>query len=218
MGHRRSWLIALGLAVAASAGALQLTDRALPGGWAVLVAVIGLAIAALGMRPFGLREEARSTMEGSAMNQSTERQEWEPVGSTGHFHRISMPMSGEARRLNGGGFRHLLYAEFDTDDEGAAWKEFVYDPLKVLIAEGIVPSAPEDANTHIHVTIYKLTGDAASDPGYIAEVRDRGQKAAELYARADIAGSTRGAWHVATTVVNHEQPLNPRIGMASIVM
>ena len=151
------------------------------------------------------------------MDENPERQEWEPVGSTGHFYRISMPMSGEARRLNGGGLRRLLYAEFDTEDEGAAWKEFVYDPLKVLIAEGIVSESP-DGDAHVHVTIYKLTGEPAKDEGYLAAVRDRGQRAAELYAKAAIGASTRSAWHVGTTVVNHEQPLNPRIGMASILM
>lgn len=210
-------MVAVGLILAAGIGVLQLTDWAISAGLAVLAVVIGLVVAACGARPLASWLESAATKEGLAMDENLERQEWEPVGSTGHFYRISMPMSGEARRLNGGGFRQILYAEFDTEDEGAAWKEFVYDPLKVLIAEGIVSESP-DGDAHVHVTIYKLTGASATDEGYLAAVRDRGQRAAELYGQAAIDASTRGRWHVGTTVVNHEQPLNPRIGMASIVM
>jgi hypothetical protein len=209
-------MVAVGLALAAGIGIFQLTDRAVSAGWAVLAAVIGLVVAAWGVRPRASWKDSGSTKGGSAMDENLERQEWEPAGSTGHFYKISMPMSGEARGL-GGSFRRLLYAEFDTADEAAAWKEFVYDPLKVLIAEKIVSASPV-GDPHVHVTIYKLTGEPATDEGYLAAVRDRGQRAAELYARAVIEASTRRAWHVGTTVVNHEQPLNPRIGMASILL
>ncbi len=152
------------------------------------------------------------------MSESKGPGQWEPAGNSGHFYSSALPMSDEARRLNGGGLRHLFYAEFDTEDEGAAWKEFVYDPLKVLLAEGIVSAAPEDAHPHIHVTIYKLTGSTTSDEGYLAEVRERGRLAAELYSNTEVSAATRQTWHVGTAVVNHEQPLNPRIGMAIIAM
>ena len=218
MSHRRGWLIALGLGLAAAIAILQLTEWALPVAPAVVAAAVGLVVAAYGLWPSGIQVGKDSTKEGSAMSVGAEGQVWEAIGSTGHFHRISMPMSGEAQRLNGGGFRHLLYAEFDTEDEGAAWKEFLYDPLKVLVAEGIVPETPDEVNSHLHVTIYKLTGTAASDEGYVAAVRERGQRAADLYGKAAVTASSRRTWHVGTTVVNHEQPLNPRIGMATVLM
>ncbi|HLE38432.1 MAG TPA: hypothetical protein VJA44_02115 [Acidimicrobiia bacterium] len=218
MNRRRSWMIVAGLALAAGVALLQLTRWALAPAPAVLASLIGLVVAAYGVRPIGSRTKTHSTREGSSMDYRKELQGWEPVGSSGHFRGISMPMSDEARRLNGGGFRHLLYAEFDTEYEAAAWKEFVYDPLKVLVAEGIVSETPVEAHPHLHVTIYKLTGAKAGDDGYIAEVRERGRRAAELYLNTEVSASARQTWHVGTAVVNHEQPLNPRIGMAMVLM
>lgn len=128
-------------------------------------------------------------------------------------------MSDPARSLVGGAFRHILYLEFETIYESGPWHDFVFDPLRMLIAEGIIESTPLDEHhSHIHVTIYKLTGPDAEDADYVSEVTRRGALTSEMFKKTVVAEGTRSAWHLGTTVVNHEQPLNPRIGMATVFM
>lgn len=153
------------------------------------------------------------------MNDTSGNGSWEPIGPSGRFKRAALPMSGEARRLFGGAFRHILYAEFDTDLEGGSWHDFVFDPMRVLMAEGIIGESPmDDHHAHLHVTIYKLTGTDPEDPDYVSEVTLRGERSAEMCRSVEVAAESRRAWHLSTTVVNHEQPLNPRIGMATVLM
>src|SRR3990172_3143436 len=108
MNRRRSWMIVGGLAVAAGGAPLPLTRWALAPAPAVLASLIGLVVAAYGVRPIGSRTKTHSTREGSSMDYRKELQGWEAVGSRGNFRGISMPMPDEAGRLNGGGFPHLL--------------------------------------------------------------------------------------------------------------
>jgi hypothetical protein len=218
MDRRRKWLIVSGLVLAAVVALLQATRWALDSTPAIIAFLVAVLVAGYGMRPIGPRSKSHPRTGGPSMN-DVPKDLWEPVGETGHFRRALLPMSETARLLPAGGFRHILYGEYDTDSEPEAWHDFLYDPLKVLIAEGIVGETPEDEHhSHLHVTIYKLTGPASEDEAYRSEVGQRGDHAARVYASATIADGARRAWHVGTTVVNHEQPLNPRIGMTTVLM
>ncbi|MEX0825826.1 MAG: hypothetical protein WD184_03560 [Acidimicrobiia bacterium] len=218
MSRRRKWMIVTGLVLAAVIALLQATKWAVGSIPAILGLLIALLVAASGIWPPGSRSKKHPAMGEPSMN-DVANESWTPVGKTGHFLQAELPMSDEGSRLLGGGFRHILYAEFDTDSESDAWREFVYDPLKVLIAEGIIGATPlDDHHAHLHVTIYKLTGTSSDDADYLSRVTQRGELAAEIYRKASVPEGSRGAWHVATTVVNHEQPLNPRIGMTTVLV
>jgi hypothetical protein len=87
------------------------------------------------------------------------------------------------------------------------------------MAEDIIGPTPlDDHHSHLHVTIYKLTGTDPEDPDYVSEVTLRGERSAQRCRSTEVAEESRRAWHLTTTVVNHEQPLNPRIGMATVLM
>jgi hypothetical protein len=153
------------------------------------------------------------------MNDTSGNELWELVGPSERFKKVVLPMSGEANRLFGGAFRHILYAEFDTNLETESWHDFVFDPIRVLMAEGVIEATPlDDHHSHLHVTIYKLTGTDSEDPDYVRDVTLRGERSAQRCRSTEVAEESRRAWHLSTTVVNHEQPLNPRIGMATVLM
>ncbi|MEX1208231.1 MAG: hypothetical protein WEE36_06400 [Acidimicrobiia bacterium] len=153
------------------------------------------------------------------MNDTSGNELWELVGPSERFKKAALPMSGEANRLFGGAFRHILYAEFDTDLEPDSWHDFVFDPIRVLMAENIIGPTPlDDHHSNLHVTIYKLTGTDPEDPDYVAEVTRRGELSARMCRSTEVAEESRRAWHLSTTVINHEQPLNPRIGLATVLM
>ncbi len=142
---------------------------------------------------------------------------WEPVGPSGRFQVIELPMSDEAKRLNDG-TRHLFYAEFDTTNEPDAWREYVYDPLRMLIAEG-VPLPVGAGHGHLGINIFKLEeGEGLKPPdpdefaAYVAEVTARGNKTLQLLEEYGDLDPSERQRHVSTTVLNHELPLNPRIG------
>lgn len=219
MDSRRKWMIVTGLVFAAVIALVQTTKWAVGSIPAILGLLVALLVAASGMWPPGSRSKKNPAMGEPSMNDVANHELWTAVGETERFLQAELPMSTEGSRLLGGGFRHILYAEFDTDSEPEAWREFVYDPLKVLIAEGIIGVTPlDDHHSHLHVTIYKLTGTSSDDPSYLSRVTQRGDLAAEIYRNTSVPEGSRGAWHVATTVVNHEQPLNPRIGMTTVLM
>jgi hypothetical protein len=144
-------------------------------------------------------------------------QRWESVGATGRFRRVRLPLSDDALTLNGGRQRFLVYGEFDTGLEPEAWGTFVFDPLKVLSAEGLLDDV-EDEHPHLQVNIIKLTGPEVYEEAYESETRQRGERSAELYRAAEVSDDMRRDWYVSTSVVNHEAPLNPRIGLSTIVI
>jgi hypothetical protein len=144
-------------------------------------------------------------------------QRWESVGITGRFRRVRLPLSGDALALNGGRQRFLVYGEFDTGLEPEAWQTFLYDPLRVLNAEGLLDGV-EDEHPHLQVNIIKLTGPEEYEDVYESETRQRGARSAEIYGAAEVSDQMRRDWYVSTSVVNHEAPLNPRIGMAAVIL
>ncbi|GMQ86372.1 MAG: hypothetical protein BMS9Abin07_1947 [Acidimicrobiia bacterium] len=124
-------------------------------------------------------------------------------------------MSDEAIRLNGGP-RYAFYAEFDTTHESEAWKEYIYDPLKMLVAEGV--PLPEE-NGDLGINILKLEeeeGYVPPDPDeherYVEMVTARCDKTLQLLEEYGDLDPSERERHVSTLVVNHQVPLNPRIG------
>jgi hypothetical protein len=144
-------------------------------------------------------------------------QRWETVGSTGRFRRIRLPLSDDALGLNGGRARHLVYGEFDTGLEPEAWRTYLYDPLRVLNAEGLLDDV-EGRHPHLQVNIIKLTGPEVYEDSYAEDMRRRGARSAEVYEAAEVSEEMRQAWNVSTSVVNHEAPLNPRIGLTTVLL
>lgn len=137
---------------------------------------------------------------------------WVPYGESGRFYAIELPMSAEAIRLNGGP-RHVFYGEFDTILESEAWREYLYDPLRMLIAED-VPLPPLEGNSHLGINILKLEeiGGGELPDDYETEVRERGSKTLQVLKDHDPVDPGQRERHVSTLVINHEIPLNPRIG------
>ncbi len=138
---------------------------------------------------------------------------WERVGDSGRFFQIALPMSDEAKRLNGEVLRYVFYAEFDTDRESGVWVEFLKDPLRMLIAEQVtIP----DHGGDLGMTIVKLVDDG-KDPSteYTDAVEARRDATVAVLAEFGELDQGERDRHVATTVVNHETALNPRIGMVS---
>ncbi|MEX2323748.1 MAG: hypothetical protein WEA29_08285 [Acidimicrobiia bacterium] len=148
---------------------------------------------------------------------SDEHQGWEPIGSTGRFFQTSLPMSRSALDLCGGRGKTLIYGEFDTGLEPEAWRAFLYDPLRVLSAEGVL-DAIDAPDRHLEIEIVKFAGPEEYEADYRKATEARGKKSAKVYDGAALHADTRGAWRVTTVVVNHEQPLNPRIGAVTIVV
>jgi hypothetical protein len=136
---------------------------------------------------------------------------WEPVGPSGRFYQIALPMSDEAVRLNGDQRRYIFYAEFDTSHEGTAWEDFLFDPLKMLQNEDVTLPA---SGAHVGIRILKLEDDGQSpNEEYTEAVTARGERTMAIMAERKLDPVDRN-YHVVTTVLNHEVALNPRIGTA----
>jgi hypothetical protein len=144
------------------------------------------------------------------MHTMSPRECWEPVGPSGRFQVTELPLSDEAIRLNGGP-RYLFYAEFDTAVEGRAWHDYIFDPLAMLIAEN-VPLPPELG--HLGINILKLEDVEGLEPSddYVSRVTERGTRTLEVMKAATPVDPGERKRHVSTMVINHEIPLNPRIG------
>lgn len=121
---------------------------------------------------------------------------------SGRFHFMAMPRSSEAERL--GSTKFFFYGEFDTTLEPDAWKAYLYDPLRVLRAEGV--PLPSD---RLHITMVKLHGDG-QDPSeeYVAMVQQRDEITRHLI---DSHGAPERDIVITTTIVGHENGLNPRV-------
>jgi len=135
---------------------------------------------------------------------------WQRVGPSGRFYEIALPMSHEAIRLNGE-LRYVFYAEFDTDGESAAWLEFLHDPLKMLKNENV--TLPK-VGGHLGIRVMKLEADGQEpDDAYTNAITARNQVTIGLLGDWTLDQEDRNR-RVTTTIVNHEVPLNPRIGLA----
>lgn len=140
------------------------------------------------------------------------REGWEPVGPSGRFQVTELPLSDEAMRLNGGP-RYLFYAEFDTTFESDAWKEYVFDPLRMLMAEGVpLPNGAEHG--HLGINILKLEESEGVElpADYVEELTERGERTIAALEEFGPLDASQRAHHITTTVINAEIPLNPRIG------
>ena len=121
---------------------------------------------------------------------------------SGRFHFLTLPRSVEAERL--GSKEFFFYGEFDTTLEPEAWKAYLYDPLRVLRADGV--PLPSD---RLHITMVKLQGDG-TDPAedYVAMVQQRDEVTRGLI---DSHGDPERDIVITTTIVGHEKGLNPRV-------
>jgi hypothetical protein len=89
--------------------------------------------------------------------------------------------------------------------------------LRVLSAEGLLDEVA-DVRPHLQVNIVKFTGPEAYEEAHAEELRSRGASSAKLYESASVSDEVRARWNVTTSVVNHESPLNPRIGMTTVLI
>ena len=207
----------LGAGVVLAIGALIAWGADAPG-WVVGVALaLAAVLVSLGARAIALRIER--SHGGEAMDHNGD---WAGVpfrgessveiGSGKPFKKQPLPKSGTLP----GGFSHVFYKEFDTIEHPDEWRQFLYDPLSSLDGHGVLAIAEETAMEEgrdldsdpllVHIAIYKLTEAGASpSPGGSAPT-------------IDSVGEMRRRYRVVTTVVNHEEPLNPRIGMASVLI
>lgn len=218
MKRKGPWLITVGLGLAVAVVVIQASGRG-----ANIWLFIALLAWCLGIAGYGVwlnRQEGQPvarSREDVVMEESDELGRWEPVGTSGRFFWTSLPMSPEAVELNGHRPKTLIYGEFDTDLEADSWRTFLYDPLRVLTAEGILELLG-DVRRHLEIEIVKLTGGELEDPERRETLRTRGNESAEAYRAADVPEDLRESWRVTTTVANHEQPLNPRISVTSILV
>ena len=138
--------------------------------------------------------------------------DWDRVGPSGRFQVTELPMSDEAIRLNGGP-RYVFYAEFDTTFEAEAWHGYIYDPLRMLIAED-VPLPNGAQHGHLGINILKLEERKGVEPpaDYVAEVTERGERTIAALEEFGPLDASQREHHITTTVINAEIPLNPRIG------
>jgi hypothetical protein len=217
MRRRGIQIAILAVALAAAIGGLQSTRWAPPAWLTGSALIICFAVALYGVVLIVTNAAPGSPKGGLAMQANQEHGGWEPVGESGRFQRISLPMSMEAIDLNQHRQRSLLYGEFDTGLESAAWAAFLYDPLRVLVAEGILEGS-DGSPAHLQIEISKLTGSEDYESEYLERIQARGDTSAELYQGTEVPEGLRGSWRVSTTVANHEYPLNPRIGMTTIWM
>jgi hypothetical protein len=128
--------------------------------------------------------------------------DWTQRSESGRFVWTALPRSEEAQRLEGAA--SVFYGEFDTTLEPDTWREYLYDPLKVLRAEGI--PLPSD---RLHITMVKLQGDGVEpSPEYVRLVEERAAVTRDQLARA---GEPERDIMITTTIVNHEKGLNPRV-------
>jgi hypothetical protein len=134
---------------------------------------------------------------------------WQNVGPSGRFYQVALPMSHEAIRLHGEPI-FVFYGEFDTDLEPDVWDAFLKDPLKMLKNEQV--TLPSNGN-HFGIRILKLEDtEGGPDEEYVEAVTNRNQTTVGILGQWTLAEEERGV-HVTTTVINHERPLNPRIGI-----
>lgn len=127
----------------------------------------------------------------------------------GRFFFVKLPSTSVAVRLRGGKSQYVAYGEFDTGGERDVWRQFLYDPLTVLVAEK-VPLPSE----RVHIVIVKSPDDGREESAdYQQEVEAR--RAATEAALATANEPDRDLI-VTTTVLNHERGLNPRIAQVII--
>jgi hypothetical protein len=221
MSHRgTAWIVsAFGLAV--FIGGLQTARGEVPPWLAVPVLIVSLALAAYGAWLMAMEARSRSPERGGA-EMYEGGSGWRDIGNTGRFRVTEFPMSVEAARLSEG--RHIVLGEFDTKLEEDHWRRFLYDPLSVLLAEGILDEVG-GTRRRIHIGIYKLSvGDREPEGPLFEEYRAAKEpvmeRSAEEYGKdehmARLTPDFREGFCITTTVINHEQPLNFRIGMATI--
>ncbi|HEX5630329.1 MAG TPA: hypothetical protein VFY15_01590 [Acidimicrobiia bacterium] len=163
----------------------------------VLLIALLLAVGVIVWLVFGRRRpSSRVAAFAAASSEGWSRSE------SGRFHYMTMPRSTEAERL--GSTEFFFYGEFDTTLEPDAWKAYLYDPLRVLRAEGVpLPSH------RLHITMVKLHGDG-QDPSeeYVAMVQQRDEVTKRLI---DSHGAPERDIVITTTIVGHENGLNPRV-------
>lgn len=218
MKRKGPWLITVGLGLAVAIVIIQASGRG-ANIW-LFMALLAWCLAVAGYGVWLNRQESQPvarSREDVVMAKNDEPGRWEPVGTSGRFFWTSLPMSPEAVELNGHRPKTLIYGEFDTDLEADSWRTFLYDPLRVLSAEGILELLG-DVRRHLEIEIVKLTGGELDDRERRAALRTRGDESAEAYRAADVPEDLRASWRVTTTVANHEQPLNPRISVTSILV
>ena len=134
---------------------------------------------------------------------------WDLRGPSQRFYQIKLPMSHEAIKLNHEQI-FVFYGEFDTELEPEAWNEFLKDPLKTLKNEDV--TLPR-RGAHFGIRILKLENDGvAPDDEYVEAVTARAQTTVGILGDWTLDEEERDR-HIATTIVNHERPLNPRIGI-----
>jgi hypothetical protein len=224
------FLAVLGLMLGVAALVVSSVDSA-PGWAAIALLAGGIVFLAWGVRSIVTR--GPMAHGGAAMEYHTP--DWEDVPfreesgvqieSGAPFKKQPLPRSGRLA----GGFSHIFYKEFDTIEHPDEWRQFLYDPLSSLDGHGVLAVADEAARREdrdpettpllihedrdpektpllIHIAIYKLTEPGAKPMG-----------AGAVGETVDTLGSARRNYRVVTTVVNHEEPLNPRIGMTSVL-
>jgi hypothetical protein len=211
------FLAVLGLMLGVAALVVSSVDSA-PGWLAIALLAGGIVFLAWGVRSIVTR--GPMAHGGAAMEYHTP--DWEdvpfreesgvPIESGAPFKKQPLPRSGRLA----GGFSHIFYKEFDTIEHPDEWRQFLYDPLSSLDGHGVLAVADEAARREdrdpettpllIHIAVYKLTEPGAEPMG-----------AGVVGETVDTLGSARRNYRVVTTVVNHEEPLNPRIGMTSVL-
>ena len=164
----------------------------------VLLIALVLAIVVIGWL---LLERRRPSSRAAAFAAQAAAEGWSRSES-GRFHFVTLPRSVEAERL--GSKESFFYGEFDTTLEPESWKAYLYDPLRVLRAEGV--PLPTD---RLHITMVKLQGDG-TDPAedYVAMVQERDEITRGLIASN---GDPERDIVITTTIVGHEKGLNPRV-------
>jgi len=215
MARRGMAPIGWALVLATAALVVWVVDTSLA--WVAAAALlIALALLAFGLRAIRVRErdvEVDMTVQGDGWTDvPISEADQGMITSRTPFQKQLLPRTG---RLPGG-FSHILYKEFDTIDHPDEWRQFLYDPLSSLDAHGVLAVAVEAALAEgrdleeepllVHIAIYKLTEPGATGVG--------GSGAPTV----DTMGDRRKLYRVVTTVVNHEEPLNPRIGMTSVLI
>lgn len=135
-----------------------------------------------------------------------ERDTWQQVNGSQYFYTVTLPMSQPAEDLHGGP-RPIFFGEFHTTDrqQEADWREYLYDPLSVLLREGVpLPPVPTNGgHSHLGINVLKLEGEPGED-----DFED-----ARAFADREGIDALRQRLHVSTMVLNHELKLNPQIGI-----
>lgn len=208
MSRRGIRLAAAVLALGAGLGVLQVTPAALPDALGVSILIILSILLAVALWMARPRKTEKANTEGSAMAfNNVAKPRIHLPGSFGPFQWEDLPRA----TVLSGGFSRVFYREFDTIAEPDQWRHFLYDPLRALRSHGVldVIGGGGEEPRLIHIAIVKVRdpderGNAV--PGdCLAEPVD------------DELEEQRRNYRITTSIVNHEQPLNPRIGMATVL-